>query len=54
MFLSVFAVKTCEEAIEEFFNTKLYVIGYVGIGIAGVMVSMGREAGREERSRLVG
>ncbi|XP_062314476.1 tetraspanin-2 [Osmerus eperlanus] len=30
--------KTCEAAIEEFFNTKLYVIGYVGIGIAGVMI----------------
>uniref|UniRef100_A0A8C6KYV7 Tetraspanin n=1 Tax=Nothobranchius furzeri TaxID=105023 RepID=A0A8C6KYV7_NOTFU len=24
--------------IEEFFNNKLYIIGYVGIGIAGVMI----------------
>lgn len=25
--------------IKDFFNSKLYIIGYVGIGIAGVMVS---------------
>jgi hypothetical protein len=31
----------CEVGIEEFFNSKLYIIGYVGIGIAGVMVSIG-------------
>ncbi|XP_053339042.1 tetraspanin-2 [Clarias gariepinus] len=30
--------KTCEVAIEEFFNSKLFIIGYVGIGIAGVMI----------------
>ncbi|KAK5863644.1 hypothetical protein PBY51_000660 [Eleginops maclovinus] len=30
--------KDCETGIEEFFNTKLYIIGYVGIGIAGVMI----------------
>ncbi|XP_010900308.1 CD9 antigen [Esox lucius] len=30
--------KNCETGIEEFFNNKLYVIGYVGIGIAGVMI----------------
>ncbi|XP_066527325.1 tetraspanin-2 [Hoplias malabaricus] len=30
--------KDCETAIEEFFNSKLFIIGYVGIGIAGVMV----------------
>ncbi|XP_030624139.1 CD9 antigen [Chanos chanos] len=30
--------KTCDSAIEEFFNDKLYIIGYVGIGIAGVMI----------------
>ncbi|XP_059904244.1 CD81 antigen-like isoform X2 [Gadus macrocephalus] len=29
--------KDCEVGIEEFFNSKLYIIGYVGIGIAGVM-----------------
>ncbi|XP_064156212.1 CD9 antigen [Anguilla rostrata] len=30
--------KDCTAAITEFFNNKLYVIGYVGIGIAGVMI----------------
>ncbi|XP_058860899.1 CD9 antigen-like [Acipenser ruthenus] len=30
--------KSCLVAIEEFFNGKLYIIGYVGIGIAGVMI----------------
>ncbi|MBN3277091.1 CD9 protein, partial [Polyodon spathula] len=30
--------KSCVAAIEEFFNGKLYIIGYVGIGIAGVMI----------------
>ncbi|MCI4387165.1 hypothetical protein PGIGA_G00071010 [Pangasianodon gigas] len=30
--------KNCEVAIEEFFNSKLFIIGYVGIGIAGVMI----------------
>ncbi|XP_076022607.1 tetraspanin-2-like [Genypterus blacodes] len=30
--------KDCEEGIMEFFNSKLYIIGYVGIGIAGVMI----------------
>lgn len=30
--------KDCESGIEEFFNSKLYIIGYVGVGIAGVMV----------------
>ncbi|XP_071755056.1 CD9 antigen-like [Centroberyx gerrardi] len=30
--------KYCEEGIKEFFNSKLYIIGYVGIGIAGVMI----------------
>ncbi|KAF5892467.1 CD9 antigen-like, partial [Clarias magur] len=29
--------KNCEVAIQEFFNSKLFIIGYVGIGIAGVM-----------------
>ncbi|KAL4623838.1 CD9 antigen-like [Arapaima gigas] len=29
--------KTCKEAIKDFFNGKLYIIGYVGIGIAGVI-----------------
>uniref|UniRef100_A0A1A7X5X1 Tetraspanin n=1 Tax=Iconisemion striatum TaxID=60296 RepID=A0A1A7X5X1_9TELE len=28
----------CESRIEEFFNNKLYIIGYVGIGIAGVVI----------------
>ncbi|XP_012691731.1 tetraspanin-2a [Clupea harengus] len=30
--------KDCVTAIEEFFNEKLFIIGYVGIGIAGVMI----------------
>ncbi|KAK1802003.1 hypothetical protein P4O66_022230 [Electrophorus voltai] len=30
--------KNCDSAIEEFFNSKLFVIGYVGIGIAGIMI----------------
>ncbi|XP_029911955.1 CD9 antigen-like [Myripristis murdjan] len=30
--------KDCESGIEEFFNSKLHIIGYVGIGIAGVMI----------------
>ncbi|XP_027015011.1 CD9 antigen [Tachysurus fulvidraco] len=30
--------KNCIVAIEEFFNSKLFIIGYVGIGIAGVMI----------------
>ncbi|KAK2851461.1 hypothetical protein Q5P01_007737 [Channa striata] len=28
----------CEIGIKDFFNSKLHVIGYVGIGIAGVMI----------------
>ncbi|KTG31401.1 hypothetical protein cypCar_00014599 [Cyprinus carpio] len=31
-------VNTCHEAIEEFFNSKLFIVSYVGIGIAGVMI----------------
>ncbi|XP_012689971.1 CD9 antigen [Clupea harengus] len=31
-------LKTCDEAISEFFNSKLFIVGYVGIGIAGVMI----------------
>ncbi|XP_071760010.1 tetraspanin-2a [Centroberyx gerrardi] len=30
--------KDCLTAITDFFNEKLYIIGYVGIGIAGVMI----------------
>ncbi|XP_076123726.1 tetraspanin-2a [Alosa pseudoharengus] len=30
--------KNCVEAIDEYFNEKLFIIGYVGIGIAGVMI----------------
>ncbi|KAG5835369.1 CD9 antigen-like [Anguilla anguilla] len=30
--------KDCNTAISEFFNDKLYIIGYVGIGIAGAMI----------------
>ncbi|XP_016369158.1 CD9 antigen [Sinocyclocheilus rhinocerous] len=30
--------QTCHEAIEEFFSSKLFIVGYVGIGIAGVMI----------------
>lgn len=32
-------LQDCETGIKDFFNNKLYIIGYVGIGIAGVMVS---------------
>ncbi|KAK7131901.1 hypothetical protein R3I93_018461 [Phoxinus phoxinus] len=28
----------CDVAIAEFFNSKLFIVGYVGIGIAGVMI----------------
>ncbi|KAL4622460.1 tetraspanin-2 isoform X1 [Arapaima gigas] len=31
-------LKNCEDAIADFFNSKLYIIGYVGIGIAGIMI----------------
>ncbi|KAM4737431.1 tetraspanin-2-like [Anableps anableps] len=30
--------KDCETGIKEFFDSKLFIIGYVGIGIAGVMI----------------
>ncbi|KAI1890601.1 hypothetical protein AGOR_G00155350 [Albula goreensis] len=30
--------KSCATEIKEFFNSKLYIIGYVGIGIAGAMI----------------
>ncbi|KAJ8260434.1 hypothetical protein GJAV_G00182050 [Gymnothorax javanicus] len=30
--------KDCNTAILEFFNDKIYIIGYVGIGIAGAMI----------------
>lgn len=30
--------KDCCKAIEEFFNEKLLIIGYVAIGIAGIMI----------------
>ncbi|XP_049895348.1 tetraspanin-2a [Epinephelus moara] len=30
--------KDCLAAITEFFNEKLHIIGYIGIGIAGVMI----------------
>ncbi|XP_017335428.1 tetraspanin-2a [Ictalurus punctatus] len=30
--------KDCNTAIEDFFNEKLIIIGYVGIGIAGIMI----------------
>ncbi|KAI5612154.1 CD81 protein-like, partial [Silurus asotus] len=30
--------QNCQEAIQDFFNSKLFIIGYVGIGIAGVMI----------------
>uniref|UniRef100_A0A673K9L3 CD9 antigen-like n=1 Tax=Sinocyclocheilus rhinocerous TaxID=307959 RepID=A0A673K9L3_9TELE len=32
------SMQTCHEAIEEFFSSKLFIVGYVGIGIAGVMI----------------
>ncbi|XP_056126340.1 tetraspanin-2a [Rhinichthys klamathensis goyatoka] len=28
----------CIKAIEDFFNEKLFIIGYVGLGIAGIMI----------------
>ncbi|KAF6733833.1 CD81 protein [Oryzias melastigma] len=28
----------CQKAISDFFNEKLYIIGYIGIGTAGVMI----------------
>lgn len=31
-------IMDCESGIKDFFNSKLYIIGYVGIGIAGVMI----------------
>lgn len=31
-------LEDCETRISDFFNSKLYIIGYVGIGIAGVMI----------------
>ncbi|KAI5628481.1 tetraspanin-2 [Silurus asotus] len=30
--------KDCLKAIEDFFNEKLSIIGYVGVGIAGIMI----------------
>ncbi len=33
------SMQTCHDAIEAFFNSKLFIVGYVGIGIAGVMVN---------------
>ncbi|KAK5620744.1 hypothetical protein CRENBAI_019393 [Crenichthys baileyi] len=30
--------KDCETGIKDFFDSKLFIIGYVGIGIAGVMI----------------
>ncbi|XP_076870301.1 tetraspanin-2a [Brachyhypopomus gauderio] len=32
------AIKDCSEAIQGFFNDKLLIIGYVGIGVAAVMI----------------
>lgn len=31
-------VKNCVDAIKEFFNDKLFIIGCVGLGIAGVLI----------------
>ncbi|RXN09004.1 tetraspanin-2-like protein [Labeo rohita] len=31
--------RDCANAIEDFFTDKLFIIGYVGIGIAGIMVT---------------
>ncbi|XP_039605278.1 tetraspanin-2a [Polypterus senegalus] len=31
-------MKTCDEAIKNYFKDQFYIIGYVGIGIAGVMI----------------
>ncbi|XP_017270458.1 tetraspanin-2 [Kryptolebias marmoratus] len=30
--------KDCESGIKDFFNNKFYIIGYVGIGVAGIMI----------------
>uniref|UniRef100_A0A8C3G1W2 Tetraspanin 2b n=1 Tax=Cyclopterus lumpus TaxID=8103 RepID=A0A8C3G1W2_CYCLU len=34
----ILGLQDCKTSIKEFFNSKLYIIGYVGIGIAGVMI----------------
>uniref|UniRef100_A0A3Q2YV32 Tetraspanin 2a n=1 Tax=Hippocampus comes TaxID=109280 RepID=A0A3Q2YV32_HIPCM len=34
----LFPIKDCLSAITDFFNNKLHVIGYIGIGIGGVMI----------------
>ncbi|KAJ8373111.1 hypothetical protein AAFF_G00271160 [Aldrovandia affinis] len=36
--------KDCTAAITDFFNSKLYIIGYAGIGIAGVMAQLHSKA----------
>uniref|UniRef100_A0A3P9MBW4 Tetraspanin 2b n=2 Tax=Oryzias latipes TaxID=8090 RepID=A0A3P9MBW4_ORYLA len=33
-----FCSQDCYKAISDFFNEKLFILGYIGIGIAGVMV----------------
>lgn len=41
MLLSLFAyyvLQDCFTAITDFFNERLHIIGYIGIGVAGVMV----------------
>ncbi|KAG2468447.1 CD9 protein, partial [Polypterus senegalus] len=35
-------MKTCDEAIKNYFKDQFYIIGYVGIGIAGVMEAWGQ------------
>lgn len=31
-------IQDCFTAITDFFNERLHIIGYIGIGVAGVMV----------------
>nr|XP_057910566.1 tetraspanin-2a isoform X1 [Doryrhamphus excisus] len=38
MFTCFYHLKDCLSAITDFFNEKLHIIGYVGIGIGGVMI----------------
>uniref|UniRef100_A0A8C2ZJN6 Tetraspanin 2b n=1 Tax=Cyclopterus lumpus TaxID=8103 RepID=A0A8C2ZJN6_CYCLU len=33
----ILGLQDCKTSIKEFFNSKLYIIGYVGIGIAGII-----------------
>uniref|UniRef100_A0A3Q4HWI7 Tetraspanin 2b n=1 Tax=Neolamprologus brichardi TaxID=32507 RepID=A0A3Q4HWI7_NEOBR len=38
VFYETSPLQDCETGIKDFFNSKLFIVGYVGIGIAGVMI----------------